>query len=223
MMIKNSVFQNGPFLRSPDVRLAVAVLAVFFSMTICQVQADERVSRAEALISALITDIRSTVKSASENEEERISAINAVVDTYFDVEGITRFTAGRYWRGASKEQRAYYSKQFRNVLIRTASRQFDQIIGLRFLPTTSKTRGDKLILVGGFIRDNTGKLPDVEIFWRVSAIEGKPMRVIDVEIENISMLKTQRDENEAIIRRGGGTFDTLLKSLDTRLATIRKN
>ena len=222
-MIKNNVFKNGPVLRRLHIRLVTAVLAVFLSMTICQVQADERVSRAEALISALITDIRSTVKSASENKEERISAINAVVDTYFDVEGITRFTAGRYWRGASKEQRAHYAKQFRNVLIKTASRQFDQIIGLSFLPTTSKTRGDKLILVGGLIRDDMGKIPDVEIFWRVSAIEGRPMRVIDVEIENISMLKTQRDENEAIIRRGGGSFDALLKSLDARLATIRTN
>ena len=222
-MIKNNVFKNGPVSRRLHIGLVTAVLAVFLSMTICQVQADERVSRAEALISALITDIRSTVKSASENKEERISAINAVVDTYFDVEGITRFTAGRYWRGASKEQRAHYAKQFRNVLIKTASRQFDQIIGLSFLPTTSKTRGDKLILVGGFIRDNMGKMPDVEIFWRVSAIEGKAMRVIDVEIENISMLKTQRDENEAIIRRGGGSFDALLKSLDSRLATIRTN
>ena len=217
------IFKNSAFLQRPDVRLAVAVLAVFLSISICQARADERVLRAEALISALITDIRSTVKSASENEEERISAINAVVDSYFDVDGITRFTAGRYWRGASKEQRAHYAKQFRNVLIKTASRQFDQIIGLSFLPTTSKTRGDKLILVGGFIRDDIGKIPDVEIFWRVSAIEGKPMRVIDVEIEHISMLKTQRDENEAIIRRGGGSFDALLKSLDARLATIRTN
>lgn len=220
MMIKNSVFQNSPFLRRPHVCLAVAMMVIFLSMTISQVNADERVSRAEALISALIMDIRLTVESAFKTEDERVSAINAVVDTYFDVEGITRFTAGRYWRGASKEQRAHYAKQFRNVLIKTASRQFDQIIGLSFLPTTSKIRGDKLILVGGFIHDTTGKMPDVEIFWRVSAIKGKPMRVIDVEIENISMLKTQRDENETIIRRKGGSFNALLESLDARLADI---
>jgi hypothetical protein len=34
------------------------------------------------------------------------------------------------------------------------------------------------------------------------------------------MLKTQRDENEAIIRRGGGSFDALLQSLDERLAAM---
>ena len=83
-------------------------------------------------------------------------------------------------------------------------------------------RGDKLILVGGIIKDGTGALPDVEIFWRVSAIAGQPMRVIDVQIENISMLKTQRDENEAIIRRGGCSFDALLQSLDERLAAMAK-
>jgi phospholipid transport system substrate-binding protein len=147
-------------------------------------------------------------------------AINAIVDSYFDVDGITRFSAGRYWRAASSEQRKQYTRQFRNVLINTARRQFDQILGLTFTPTLSKVRGDKLILVGGTIQDSNGNLPDVEIFWRVSALAGQPMRVIDVEIENISMLKTQRDENEAIIRRGGGSFDALLQSLGERLAKI---
>ncbi|MDC0564085.1 ABC transporter substrate-binding protein [Alphaproteobacteria bacterium] len=199
---------------------AVFILAVSIIVNPTQARADSRVLKADAFISSLINDIRITVGSVTDTNDERKAAINAVVDTYFDVDGITRFSAGRYWRAASDEQRAHYAKQFRKVLINTASRQFNQIKGLTFIPTISKVRGDKLILVGGVIQDSTGNLPDVEIFWRVSAIEGKPMRVIDVQIENISMLKTQRDENEAIIRRGGGLFDALLKSLDERLAAM---
>ena len=199
---------------------AVFILAISIIVNPTQARADSRVLKADAFISSLINDIRITVGSVTDTNDERKAAINAVVDTYFDVDGITRFSAGRYWRAASDEQRAHYAKQFRKVLINTASRQFNQIKGLTFIPTISKVRGDKLILVGGVIQDSTGNLPDVEIFWRVSAIEGKPMRVIDVQIENISMLKTQRDENEAIIRRGGGSFDALLQSLDERLAKM---
>ena len=199
---------------------AVFILAASITVNPAQARADSRVLKADAFILSLINDIRITVEATTETNDERNAAINAVVDTYFDVDGITRFSAGRYWRAASDEQRVHYAKQFRNVLVNTASRQFDQIKGLTFIPTISKVRGDKLILVGGTIKDGTGALPDVEIFWRVSAIAGQPMRVIDVQIENISMLKTQRDENEAIIRRGGGSFDALLRSLDERLAAM---
>ncbi|MDA9672455.1 ABC transporter substrate-binding protein [Alphaproteobacteria bacterium] len=199
---------------------AVFILAASITVNPAQARADSRVLKADAFILSLINDIRITVEVANATNDERKAAINAVVDTYFDVAGITRFSAGRYWRAASDEQRVHYAKQFRDVLINTASGQFDQIKGLTFIPTISKVRGDKLILVGGIIQDGTGTLPDVEIFWRVSAIAGQPMRVIDVQIENISMLKTQRDENEAIIRRGGGSFDALLQSLDERLAAM---
>jgi phospholipid transport system substrate-binding protein len=201
---------------------AVFILAASITVNPAQARADSRILKADAFILSLINDIRVTVEAATETNDQRKAAINAVVDTYFDVDGITRFSAGRYWRAASDEQRVHYAKQFRNVLVNTASRQFDQIKGLTFIPTISKVRGDKLILVGGIIQDGTGALPDVEIFWRVSAIAGQPMRVIDVQIENISMLKTQRDENEAIIRRGGGSFDALLQSLDERLAAMAK-
>ena len=208
--------------RSKIAFFAVFILAATITVNPAQARADSRVLEADAFILSLINDIRITVEATTETYDERKAAINAVVDTYFDVDGITRFSAGRYWRAASDEQRVHYAKQFRNVLVNTASRQFDQIKGLTFIPTISKVRGDKLILVGGIIKDGTGALPDVEIFWRVSAIAGQPMRVIDVQIENISMLKTQRDENEAIIRRGGGSFDALLQSLDERLAAMAK-
>lgn len=208
------------FLRSMTGFCAAVILAASLTMNSGQVHADSRIVEAEDFISSLIEDIRITVEADATTEDEKMAAINVIVDSYFDVDGITRFSAGRYWRAASSEQRKQYTRQFRNVLINTARHQFDQILGLTFTPTLSKVRGDKLILVGGTIQDSNGNLPDVEIFWRVSALAGQPMRVIDVEIENISMLKTQRDENEAIIRRGGGSFDALLQSLGERLAKI---
>ena len=44
-----------------------------------------------------------------------------------------------------------------------------------------------------------------------------------IEVENISMLKTQQDENTAIIRRNGGTFSALIKELEARQKSISGN
>ncbi len=59
--------------------------------------------------------------------------------------------------------------------------------------------------------------------WRVTTVAGKPAQIIDIEVENISMLKTHQDENTAIIRRNGGTFSALIKELEARQKSISGN
>ena len=46
--------------------------------------------------------------------------------------------------------------------------------------------------------------------WRVRAYNGVP-KIIDVQVESISMVISQRDEFNAVIQRGG--FEALLESL----------
>jgi phospholipid transport system substrate-binding protein len=183
--------------------------------------AADRLAVAENHIGKLIDELREidAMRSSLTSEKYR-HLIALIMETYFDVEGITRFTAGRYWRVASKEQRDAYKKVFRGILLSEASNRFDQVLIFSFTPTKAQARGDKLILVTGIAKDNSGQIPDTEIIWRVAAQAGKPMKIIDLEIENISMLKTQQDENTALIKRNGGDFDALIQAMRTRLDKI---
>ena len=181
----------------------------------------ERLTIAENLVSELLTELEDIeAKSTTLSKEARKERLTSIMDTYFDVEGITRFTAGRYWRAASKEQRQTYSELFRGVLLSEASNRFEQILNFSFTPTNAQARGDKLILVTGIARDQSGQIPDTEIIWRLSAQKGKPIQIIDLEIENISMLKTQQDENTALIKRNGGDFSALIDAMRVRLESV---
>jgi ABC-type transporter MlaC component len=55
----------------------------------------------------------------------------------------------------------------------------------------------------------------VRVEWRVRTQE-VGMRVIDVAIANISMARTQREECESVILRGGGRVDVLIDDLRRR-------
>ena len=44
-----------------------------------------------------------------------------------------------------------------------------------------------------------------------------PLKIFDIEVENISMLKTQQDENTALIRRNAGRFSALIEALREQL------
>ena len=183
--------------------------------------AAERLTIAENLVSELLTELESIEANASTlSPEARKERLTNIMNTYFDVEGITRFTAGRYWRAASTEQRQAYSELFRGVLLSEASNRFDQILNFDFTPTNAQARGDKLILVKGIATDQSGQIPDTEIIWRLSAQKGRPIQIIDLEIENISMLKTQQDENTALIKRSGGDFSALIAAMRVRLESV---
>lgn len=195
--------------------------ALFISTGWVQNASANRLATAEDLVGKLIGELRAIDELRdSLSATERKEKLATIMQTYFDVDGITRFTAGRYWRAASKEQRQTYSEVFRGILLSEASNRFEQILTFSFTPTKAQARGDKLILVTGIAKDNSGQIPDTEIIWRISARAGKPMQIIDLEIENISMLKTQQDENTALIKRNGGNFSALIEAMRSRLDTI---
>jgi phospholipid transport system substrate-binding protein len=53
--------------------------------------------------------------------------------------------------------------------------------------------------------------------WRVTTVPGEPIRVLDIEIENISMLITQKQENIAMIRKNKGKFSALIDAMKAKL------
>ena len=190
---------------------------LFCLMAAVPVQANDRVTEAEQLVADLIAELEANTVSQMDDTDHS-ELLNRLVDTYFDVDGITRFSVSRYWRVATQTERDDYARLFRTVLVNQANAQFHQLKNLEFRPTTTKTKGDKLILVGGIIHDKSGEFPDVEIFWRIVALPDKPVKIFDVEVENISMLKTQQDENTTLIRRSGGRFAALNEALQDQLS-----
>ena len=195
-------------------------LIAFFAtlLTACSLMthsalADARLQEASALVQKMAESVKQTVEADYNSDKERVAAVDMLIETYFDFEGITRFSAGRYWKKATQTERADYAILFREVLTGLAVRQFEQLRGLEYRVTDAVSKGKKLVLVTGVMSDPTGAQADAIVSWRVSTIEGKAPLIIDVEIENISMLITQQQENTAIVRKNGGKFSALIDIL----------
>ena len=191
------------------------VTALLLMSLLSPANADEaRLTAASELVGTMANAVKQAVEANYESDEARIAAVDTLIDTYFDFKGITRFSAGRYWKKATTEERERYSQLFRKVLTGLAARQFDQLSGLNYTVTGAVSKGKKLVLVTGVMKDPTGAQADAVVSWRVSTPQGKPPLIIDVEIENISMLITQQQENTAIIRKNGGKFAAIITVLE---------
>lgn len=193
--------------------VALAMMLVIVPGAHAEQNEEQRIQSARVLVTEMAQAVKMAVEADYNDDDERIAAVDELIANYFDFNGITRYSAGRYWKGASETERSEYTRLFRAVLTGLAARQFDQLKGLDYTVTNAVSKGKKLVLVTGVMNDPTGAQADAIVSWRVSTPNDKPPLIIDVEIENISMLITQQQENTAIIRKNGGKFSALIDLL----------
>jgi phospholipid transport system substrate-binding protein len=198
--------------------LAIAFACLAFATLPANIaSADDRQAAAGELIDRMIADLQAFLATDTGDVASRSAEIDRVLSAYFDMDTITRFSAGQYWRAANADQRAEYGTLFREVLCGTIVRNFEQLNGLEYSPGMTSTKGDKFVIVGGTFTDTNGGRPPVAVNWRVLTREGQPPRVFDIEIENLSLLVTQKQENVAVVRKNKGQFIALIEAMQARL------
>ena len=201
-------------------RMMGMVLGLLISLSVtAQASANDRLEEGTILVNNLVERIQ-TVLDENPSQDDIRAETNAIIDDYFDYDLVSRFAAGQAWRSTSDAEKNDYKKAFRRVLLALAETQFDYFRRIEYTPKDAISKGPKLIIVNGMVQDKTGEYPDAMISWRISTKAGQPARIIDLEVENISMLITQQQENTAIIRQNGGSFQALIDALNKQADDI---
>ena len=198
-------------------RHLIGLLIATMALLPLSATADTRVTAASALIDTMIEDLEAFLVTDTGESDARAAEIDRVLSTYFDMDSITRFSAGQYWRAADDTQRSEYGSLFREVLCGTIVRNFDQLEGLVYEAGGATAKGDKFVIVSGTFSDTKGNIAPVAVNWRVLTREGKAPKVFDIEIENLSLLVTQKQENVAVVRKNKGQFAALIDAMRERL------
>jgi phospholipid transport system substrate-binding protein len=123
-----------------------------------------------------------------------------------DLDGISRFVLGPYWRIASAEQRQEFEKLFEDYLIRSDGPLLVQHSGGTFRVTGSRTNPAGVIVTSQ-ITSTQGQ--PIEMDWQLGISDGR-YKIQDVSIDGISAAMTRRSQMEAMMSRAGGQVATLL-------------
>ncbi len=133
----------------------------------------------------------------------------------FDLDTLGVMALGPYSQSATAEQQAAYDTAFADYIVVTYEARFDTFTGYSFQVGRGQPLGDTDVVVRTNIIDPSGK--PVVVDFRVRRA-GASFQVIDVAVEGLSMLKTQRDEFTAVLQRSG--MDGLIQSLNERTADV---
>ncbi len=77
-------------------------------------QADSRIESASILVKEMADAVKIAVEADYASDEARITAVDGLIDTYFDFQGIIRFSAAAIGKKATEEERETYSVLFRS-------------------------------------------------------------------------------------------------------------
>jgi phospholipid transport system substrate-binding protein len=153
---------------------------------------------------------------ANVDQEELLS----VLEEGTDLSLLGQLVLGRYWRDADPRQRSDYLQLFRRYMFQTFVQRLRQYagsdlssMGERFQIIASRPVGERDILVQSRVAPPSSQ--PLRVDWRLRVRPGEPV-IIDLIVEGISLLVTQRSEFAAVLERRG--VDGLLIELRARVS-----
>ena len=164
-------------------------------------------SLGEAAISALTgTDL---------SEDEREKRFRGLLESHFDLPGISKFVLARYWRVATDAERADFRRLFETLLVQAYAKKFAEYAGERFKVSGALANDDGSITVNSLIDRPNGD--QIRLDWRVEDASG--LKISDLIVEGVSLRTTYSSDVGSVIQNNGGKVAGLIDALRQKTGT----
>lgn len=145
--------------------------------------------------------------------ESKFDELVVLLDDSIDLDLVARLILGRHWSSANEAQQAEYLKLFRNYALDSLASKLHVYDGQEFEITDSQVAGKKDAVVRTLIF-SPGRAP-LHVDWRIREKKDGRLIAIDLIVESVSLIVTQRSEFGSVVERNG--IDGLLQELRRRI------
>jgi phospholipid transport system substrate-binding protein len=167
---------------------------------------------ASAVIQTLADQAMTELTDESLADDVRRQKFVALMVRYFEMDVVSRFVLGRYWRSISNEEINEFSKLLQNYLALNYANQFKAFNGEQFVVGSETEKNKDTFVNSQFVRPDG---PPVNIVWRMRVFDDH-YKIIDVAIEGLSMGITQRDEFTSVIQQNNDDVGALTAALKAK-------
>jgi phospholipid transport system substrate-binding protein len=198
--------------------LALALAAAAMPLGYDAAFAGTPAARAEAVVGELAGEVWGLFRSGDLDPRTRLERLTGLLQSKTDVALLSRLVLGQHWQRLTEAQQARYRELFGRVVLRNLAKRLDQYasgatgpLEQHFRMTGSQAVGKQDVLVRSTVTTPAGDTVDVD--WRLRDAAQGPV-IIDLIIEGISLLVSQRSEFAAVIERSD--MEGLLTELQAR-------
>ena len=185
---------------------------LFCVLFLISVQASATYADSGAFVKALGNRAIELLTSTQISDEEQAMRFRTLLREGFAVDKIGRFVLGKYRRKATTEELKEFLELFENYIVSLYSSAFRNYSGETFVVSrVVNTRNAHDTMVVTHINPETDPNP-TKVVFQVRNWKGVH-KVLDIKIQGVSMILTQRDEFTGLIRNNGGKVAALISAL----------
>ena len=170
----------------------------------------DRVVGSQQLVEDLYSELVATsLKELTITQQE--AELKKLFQKYVDVPIIARAILGKSWRDASSDQRKRFIYAFKTYVSNKYGKQFSEFKGTRLEIVKSRdtqTKAGVLVSTEVVVPGHT----PLKVVWQVSDGSGS-LKLIDMRVEGISMLSTERQEFRSKLKKFNGSIDDLIQAI----------
>jgi phospholipid transport system substrate-binding protein len=166
-------------------------------------------AQAQAFVTSLSNELTQLVNSGR-SDTQILDTFATLLAKYADLTAIGSSILGPPWRSASASQKQQFISAFSHYLSRRYGKQFREFKNAKINVTGARDAGRVGVLVNSQVL-RPGQ-ETVAVDWQISAQSGS-QRVVNLVIEGVSMLATERAEMAGKLE-AAGSLDRLIADLN---------
>lgn len=177
----------------------IIILGIFF---LNSANADIKIKASQQ-----VSNFLNTIKEFASEKDSliKIKRSDELLDMV-DLEFMSKATVGKHWKTVNDNEKIIFKRELFNKFIQFIDLHLEDFKEIKFQEKSIKLRGQKLVYVNGSI--DTKKIKNLDITWKLSSKENK---ILDVEIEKISLIKTQKLEMRPLLKKNKNNFSQFIK------------
>ncbi len=196
-----------------------SILVLSFSMVNANAsETDDAADVAEQFIGNVVGEVKTVLDDSSLDDDGKIERFITIIDTYVYTDWMAQFALGDYRKDISDSQKEEYLNLYRDFVIYNYLPKFKLYNGETV--SVKEVKGKN----GKFTASMVGRGTDgTELEFDIRLVNDKSadkLKFVDVVAEGVSVLATQKNDFNNIIKRKG--MSTFIKLLTKKVAKLRK-
>ena len=190
-----------------------AALLVIASLVTAHSASAANPTAAKSFVDTVATKVMEIVKNEGLSRDSKQSKIESLFVDKVDINFVAKFVLGKHWRTANSQQQKDYISAYRPFILKNYASKLAKYSGQTYSLKNARADGDASVVTMA-IHDTNGQ--DVMVDYRLKGDTGS-FKIIDITVEGVSLLTTQRSEFNGIVERKG--IDGLIEALKKQVAT----
>lgn len=168
---------------------------------------------AKAFVDGLAKQVLAIVQNSAIDKATQTTKIESLFSNKVDINFVAKFALGQYWRQSTDAQRSAYIAAYKPFILKNYANRLTRYSGETYTLKQARQDGDAQ-MVTMVIHDPQGQ--DINVDYRLTG-SGSNYRIIDIIVEGVSLLTTQRSEFKAVLDQKG--VDGLTEILKAKVAS----